>query len=296
MSFFRDDFRGNMIIAKRRSIQSIIAVMLLMAICFSLAGCMTARKWRYNPITDVNNLEGRKVGVNLAWESDYYLTGRTDMELYRYDTTADMIMALKYDKLDALAVDEDTARLILTRSKGLEVVQPAYAVSSSIMYFGSNDEALAQDFNRYLAEYKKTDEYKDMLKRLAEFDGSEYDDPGIAQTGSGKVIRVAADPNNYPRTFQEPGEEVFKGFDLEILMHYAYERNYRLEIFKSNYDDGVIGLQSGLYDVMTGFLGDIYARQIREIGLYPGDGMFTYPMYYIQKNQRDINVATEDIG
>lgn len=270
--------------------KSIIAVMLLVVICFTGSGCMTAKNWIYNPITDVNNLEGRKVGVNLSWESDYLLTGRPDMELYRYNTTADMIMALRYDKLDAIAMDEDSVRLLLSFSKGLKVVQPAFAEDSSIMYFGNDDGALAQDFNQYMAEYKKTDDYKDMLRRLAEFDGSEYTGPDIPLTGSGKEIRVACDPNNFPRAFKSPGEETFRGFDLEILKYYANDRNYRLKFFESNYDDGVIGMQSGLYDVMTGYLGDVYSKEVRQIGLYPSDGMFSCHLYFIEKQQRDISV------
>ena len=73
-------------------------------------------------------------------------------------------------------------------------------------------------------------------------------------------------------------------------MHFANDRNYRIEVFKSNYDDGVIGLQTGLYDVMTGYLGDVYSKEVRQIGLYPSDGMFSCHLYFIEKQQRDISV------
>ena len=58
---------------------------------FLLSGCIT--RWEADPITDINNLEGRRVGVNLSWEADYILTQRKDMELFRYDATSDMLMA-----------------------------------------------------------------------------------------------------------------------------------------------------------------------------------------------------------
>lgn len=91
-----------------RKIKYVLTAMLIISACLFSAGCGSASEWKYDPITDVNDLEGRRVGVNLAWESDYYLTGRKDMELVRYDSTSDMIMALKYDKIDAIALDVDS--------------------------------------------------------------------------------------------------------------------------------------------------------------------------------------------
>lgn len=269
------------------------AVLLLIMICIVSAGCGSASKWKYDPITDLNDLEGRRVGVNLSWEADYYLNGRKDLKLVRYDTSADLVMALKYDKIDVIATDEDMVRLLMSSSTGLEVVEPAFAKIGSIMYFGSDDEALAEDFNKFLAEFKKTDEYKDFVKRQKEFNGQDYIGPDIPLTGTGKTLRISADPNNFPRIVKNPGEDDLTGFDLEILKHYANDRNYKLEIAESNYNDGVMGLQSGNYDILTGYVSDVYGDEVKNIGLYVCDPMFYFDLYYIQKNQADITAVTD---
>lgn len=272
-----------------------ILIGMLFCACLFCAGCGSAGDWEYDPITDVNNLEGRRVGVNLAWESDYYLDGRDDMELVRYDTTADMIMALKYDKIDAIALDADSVKLLMSLSEGIEQVEPPFAQVGSVMYFSSEDEALAKDFNEYLAEFKKTDKYLDLMKRYDEYDGTEYIGTDIPLTGSGKVIRVAADPNNFPRAFLYPGDDILTGYDVEILKHYANDNDYRLEFSYSTYDDGIIGLQSGLYDIMTGYLSDIYNEEVSYAGMYYSDSLFEFPMYFIQKNRRDIKSDTAEL-
>ena len=280
--------------AFRLAIKYTGAAVMILAMLFICAGCGAAAEWKYDPITDVNDLEGRRVGVNLSWESDYYLTGRSDMELYRYDTTADMIMALKYDKIDAIALDQESVKLIMSQSEGVEVVEPAFARLGSIMYFGTDDGALAEDFNKYLAEFRKTDEYEDLLKRMDEYDGTEYIGSDIPLTGRGKVINVVADPNNFPRAFLNPGEDILIGYDTEILKHYANDRGYRLEFTYSDYNDGIVGLKGGFYDIMTGYLCDVYAEQVRNDGLYVCDSMYDFSLYFIQKNQRDIVSNTSE--
>ena len=229
----KDEF---MAINSYNKIKYICIAILLFAVCFLLSGC-GSDGWKYDPITDVNNLEGRRVGVNLAWESDYYLDGRKDMEIVRYDSTADMIMALKYDKIDAIALDRDTIKLILSTSNGIEIVEPEFGEASSIMYFAGDKEDLVEDFNQYLAEFKKTEEYQDLLKRMDEYDGKDYLGTDIPLTGKGEAIHVAMQPELFPRAFKNPGEDIPEGFDLEILKHYANDRNYRLEFHYSSYDD-----------------------------------------------------------
>lgn len=206
----------------------IAAAAVIFSVCLFLCGCVSSDEWKYDPITDIDNLEGRRVGVNLSWESDYYLDGRKDME----------------------------------------------------------------DFNDYLAEFKKTDEYKDLLKRVDSFDGTEYIGADIPLTGTGETIRVSCDPNNFPRTFMEPGDNDHIGYDFEILKHFANDRNYRLEFFDFNYDDGIMGLRSGNYDVMTGYIADVYAEEARNSGLNPSDRMFHFPLHFVQKNQKDIKSDT----
>jgi hypothetical protein len=64
--------------AYRFAIKYLSPVLLLFTVCFVCTGCSVG--WKYDPITDVNNLEGRRVGVNLSWEADFFLEGRRDMQ------------------------------------------------------------------------------------------------------------------------------------------------------------------------------------------------------------------------
>ncbi len=256
-----------------------------------LSGCRSA--WVYDPITDVNDLHHRRIGVNLSYEADYLLTGRDDMELFRYDATSDMILALRYDKVDALAMDELTWRIMDGLSDGMKKVEPGIGSTEYIMYFGADDEALAEDFNRFLAEYKRTDAYRDFLRRLDDFDGVHYEDPGIPLTGTGETIRVVLDPAVFPRAYQEAGQDEALGFDLEALKLFANDRGYRLAFYFSTYSDSVTGLQKGGYDIQVGGLSTVYEEEVLAAGLFTSDDLYESDLCLVEKTQPDIVVDVE---
>ena len=95
------------------------AFVLACMLALGLGGCGDSKsEWEYRPITDVNDLEGRRVAVNLAWEADYLLSGREDLTIVQYDSFADIILALGYDKVDAFAVDGLVWKVFQANSTG----------------------------------------------------------------------------------------------------------------------------------------------------------------------------------
>ena len=270
-----------------------------LVLCFvllcSLSACGGAA-WEYRPITDINDLQGRRVGVNLAWEPDYILTGRSDLEVVRYDTLADMVLALKFDKVDALAVDDLIWKVLSIGSVGLRRVEPAFHSTGYILYFGPDNEAIRDDFNAFLEEYQRSEEYRDHMARLDAFDGKTYTGPDIPQTGTGKLLRIAIESEGFPRSFPDPVTNQPSGFDLEALQYFANARNYRLEISLSNYVDIVFGLQAGIYDAGAGYLSEVYAQEVIDAGMYPSEAINYSGLYFIEKTQPSIRVNTDALG
>lgn len=263
-----------------------------LAVCL-LAGCGSST-WQYDPITDVNNLEGRRVGVNLAWEGDYVLTGRDDMELYRYDDTADMIMALSYDKIDAIVQDDLMWKRLDLMSEGVERTE-AVADVGYVAYFAPDDEALMEDFNAFLKDYKQTDAYQELIASLENYDGDMYEGPCIPLTGTGDVLHVAVDPLGYPRAFEVPETGELTGFDVEPIKAYANDRGYRIDFSLVEFTGVLTGLRNGSYDLYVSYVCDAYAFEARDAGLYVSDAMHSSPLYFVQKNQKTISVMVDEL-
>ena len=271
----------------RRTIKCLLAALVfLLAAIF--VGCSAAR--RTDPITDVSDLDGRRVGVGIACDTDYALTGRKDLTLVRYDELANILLALQYDKVDVMALDALLWRFTASSHKGLRAVEPAFATSGYTVYFRSEVSELRDEFNEFLSRYRQSEAFRDFEARLGAFDGEHYNGPDIELTGTGRVLRVAVDAAGFPRSFAEADGHTPSGYDLEALKLFANEKNYRLSFVISGYDDMIYGLQAGNYDIAAGFLSDLRDADSLSSYLCKSDSLYEVPLYFIEKTQDDIEL------
>lgn len=270
---------------RRRTIECLLAALVLLVPAV-LGGCGAAR--RTDPITDVSDLDGRRVGVGIACDTDYALTGRKDLTVVRYDELADILLALQYDKVDAMALDALLWKFTAASHKGLRAVEPAFATSGYTVYFRSEVSDLRDEFNEFLSRYRQSDAFRDFQSRLSTFDGEHYNGPDIGLTGTGRILRVAVDAAGFPRSFAEADGRTPSGYDLEALKLFANEKNYRLSFVISGYDDMIYGLQGGNYDIAAGFLSDLRDADSLSSYLCKSDSLYEVPLYFIEKTQDNI--------
>ena len=249
---------------KRVATWGVLPVLLLVLF---LTGCAGSHPGR--AITDVNDLKNSRIGVNLAWESDYLFTeNRKDgADIYRFDTVAEMILALRYHKLDAIATDDLLMPMVMNQISGLKVLEPEAGRCGYVAYMSPDKEKYLASFNTFVKDYTKSPEYQDHMDRLHAFDGIECNSLDIPLTGTGDTLRLAVLGSNFPRAFFDSKTGEAKGFDMEAVSYWANENNYRLDIIQSDYDDAVLGLQNGKYDIAVGYLSDYYRKDCEDAGV-----------------------------
>ena len=251
---------------------------------FMIISFLSACAQRKEPVVidDINDLHGLKVGTMLAWECDYLLTGREDMKLYRYDQISDMLMALNYDKIDAIAVDMLLWNLINNASNGLKMIEPPFGITGYLLYVHPDHRDFVDQYNVFLKEFKKTDTYKDLSERELNFDGT-YDAPDIPLAGNGKTYKVAFDISGYPRAFYDTEKDEVTGFDIEVLKYFANEYDYQLDFVLTDFNDAYAGLQNGIYDAIIGYLSDAYKEEVENVGIIVTDVYDEIPLVFACK-------------
>ncbi len=239
----------------------------LIAICLvcllPLCGCAQLQPAR--PIMDVHNMDGQRIAVGLAWSPDYMLSGRKDIVLQRYNATTDMIMALKYRRVDAIAMDVAYAKYMCAQMPALEMIPEPIAVDQVLAFFATDEPELLAAFNAFLEDFIGTPEYEDILRRFDEFETS-YEYVEIPEPQDGGVITLTVEQDLIPYSYWDFSLKKIIGSDVDIMRYFAVSMGCRLEIIFGSYTSCIANLLTKKADVMAGGLSEWYRHEVELSG------------------------------
>ena len=259
-----------------------IATVLL---CSMMSGCGQIRNAQ--PITDVHNLNGQRVGVGLAWGPDYLLSSRDDMTLIRYNNVAGAVTALCYHQVDAIAVEQPLAVDILASVEGLRCIEEPIAEDHMAIMVNPEQPELYEELNAFIDEFITTEEYADLVARLQDPEGYEFQP--VPLVGGDRVLHVGAVAESFPFSFPNPETDSFEGTDVEFLCHFANAYCYDLEFHADTWESMEMGVQYGSYDIGCGGISELYRDDIERSGTALMTKSF-YPVsiVFIEVEDRDL--------
>lgn len=243
----------------------------------------------YRPIDNIHNLEGRKIGVVMAWPSDMLLSSRDgkDLTLLRYDTHADMLMALCFKHIDAMCVDNATWKIIESVQPGLRKIDEPLAKINYVTYLRPDDVELLSQVNEYISEIKQTGEIDYYNDKLNSFDGENYEWPeGLKQTGTGPLLRLTYTSDFFPYSFTTSDGQA-QGIEMEFWINFANKYNYRLELYGTTEEGAIYGIEYGTYDIAVAAISDVYAAEAESDGFLVTDS-------YMSENEYLIEIGNEE--
>jgi len=212
-----------------------------------LSGCS---RIKHDPLT-LDNLANKRVGVMCGYSSDYILSpGKYGIKIYRYDYYADMQLALRFNRLDAAAMENDEAYIFCR-------VEPRFKIGlklDSHLEFGYPFNADKRDFlarfNSFAKEFQHTEEYADIVRRVAESADKPYQSKKVVnQVTTDRVLKVAAFDGWEPVSYINTATHEWEGSDVEMLTYFANSMGAKLELIVMSYNQMLIELGSGLIDL-----------------------------------------------
>ena len=106
-------------------------------------------------IASIDDLAGKKIGVQLATTGDIYATddfGEENVE--KYNKGNDAVMALVSGKVDAVIIDNEPAKSYVAANEGLKILDTEYAVEEYAACIAKENTALLDAVNAALDELK----------------------------------------------------------------------------------------------------------------------------------------------
>lgn len=198
-------------------------------------------------IATIADLNGKKIGVQLGTTGDIYAADIEGVQLEQYSKGADAVLALNQDKVDAVIIDNEPAKVFVAANKGLKILPEEFAVEDYAISVKKENTELLTAFNGAIKEIKADGTLQLILdKYINGVDGATgYVTPEGTEYPNGKLT-MATNAYFPPYEFYE-GDNII-GVDAEFAKAICDKLGYELVIEDMEFDSIIPAIQSGKVD------------------------------------------------
>lgn len=218
-----------------------------------LAGCGKQSK----TINSADDLPGATIAVQLGTTGDEYVReleeepeeGKEPAKIERYDAGADAVNALKQGKVDCVVIDNEPAKVFVSKNDDLKILPDPFADEDYAIAVKKGNTELLNKINSALEELEKDGTLKKIIDNYIGDDtkGSfKYESPADVKRDNGTLV-MATNANFPPYEMIENG--VIVGIDPDIMQAVCDKLGMELRIDDMKFDSIIAAVQTGKADV-----------------------------------------------
>lgn len=107
-------------------------------------------------ITEADHLADKSVGVQENTTGDSVVSDDyPDADVQRYKNGADAVQALVQGKVDAVVIDNEPAKVFVSQTEGLAILESPYAVEEYAIAIAKDNDELLEQVNTVIGELKE---------------------------------------------------------------------------------------------------------------------------------------------
>lgn len=232
----------------------ILVLCCILLVSMSIVGCKSSSTddKDANIVKSVDDLEGKKIGVQLGTTGDIYCSDYEGDEagtvIERYNKGNDAVLALKQGKIDAVVIDSMPAEAFVEVNSDLKILDEEFANEDYAICISKKNQELKLKINDALQELSKNGEL-DKIK--ANYVGEEnergqykYEAKDIDRP-NGKLV-VATNAAFKPYEYYENGN--ITGLDIDMMQAVCDILGMELKIEDMEFDSIISAVSSGKAD------------------------------------------------
>lgn len=116
-------------------------------------------------IATPDDLVGKKVGVQLGTTGDLYVGDIEGVVVERYNKGHEAVLALLQDKVDAVMIDSEPAKVFVDQNEGITIVDEAFTYEEYAIAIAKDDTALLEEVNAAIAELEASGELQAIIDK-----------------------------------------------------------------------------------------------------------------------------------
>ena len=191
-------------------------------------------------------LNGKRIGVQTGTSFDAMVKEKLpDAEIEYYNTKADLVAALTGNKIEAFAVDEPVAQLVMHENEQITFLPEYLDEYDFALVFSKNEagEMLRNQFNHFLGQLPDGTLDALAIKWFGEDETAKTMPDITAISAKNGTLRLATESGYAPFEYVRDGKVV--GYDMELAAMFCQACGYGLEIVDMNYDAVLPAVQTG---------------------------------------------------
>ncbi len=224
-------------------IKKLSAVLLILIV---LAGC--GSKKENSLIENVDELNGRDMGCMSGSIFDALISKRfPDSEIIYFGSRSELLLGLTSSKIDGFVSDEPVAMMMVKQNEAVAYLDEAIdEVHYGICFSDDSKDKLAQ-FNEYLDRLDKNGELKRLQEKWISPEGASRKRQEYELSGENGTLRCVTTPDAAPFSFMS--NNIYQGYEAELLYGFANEYGYDLEISTVSFDALLTSVAMNKYDI-----------------------------------------------
>ena len=140
------------------------ALSLAAAMTIVMAGCGSSVP--ANSVNSVDDIEGKKIGVQLGTTGDIYATDDYgDEHIERYNKGMEAVQALAQGKVDAVIIDDQPAKTFAEQVEGLKILETEYVEEDYAMAVKKGNDELLEKVNAAIKELKEDGTFDEIISK-----------------------------------------------------------------------------------------------------------------------------------
>ena len=116
-------------------------------------------------IAGITDLDGKTVGVQLGTTGDILADDIADGTIERYNKGFEAIQSLLQDKIDAVVIDNEPAKVFVSENAGLKIIEDAYEVEEYAAAIAKDNTELLDKVNASLAKLKESGKLQEIIDK-----------------------------------------------------------------------------------------------------------------------------------
>ncbi len=116
-------------------------------------------------IASPDDLQGKNIGVQLGTTGDQYASDIEGANIERYNKGFEAVQALSQDKIDAVVIDNEPAKVFVSQTEGLVILDEEFTVEEYAIAIAKDNTELLDDINTALTKLKDSGELQTIIDK-----------------------------------------------------------------------------------------------------------------------------------